>query len=472
MSRIRSLAQQLIELSDAAPVDFDPEDVLAGVNPEDEPALDNSAARDHYVDVAPSTLRKLNQAVSDPKYEGVRATRKQLFENANRGTESESEASSMEDESVPRQSGDEGQETEDEDSSGDSNVSSHTLSEDEGPRRDRPSPDTPSATALNEARNPAETEHNDDLAFTLRRTREEDREKGKAVARQIGLWDNLLDARIQLQKVVTTANRLPEAVHLAELMRHQPARDSLETMFREAEALTEELFALQEGLLERNESIAIPPRKRRRIATEEEMSYDHSAYLGDLSSAASALEASYHSHLVHTLAKWSAKVQAVAPSVLLGNRNAFSKDTRNQNGVVGMVDDILRTDASKLLSRTRTRKSKGKRLGSTDGEGNGDDAEKEDTELFDDLDFYQQLLRDVIRARGSDSQGGEQDWMAHQRERKAKHKQKIDTKASKGRKLRYEVHPKLQNFMVSVPVTHGWHEEQIDGLFSSLLGAG
>jgi len=37
---------------------------------------------------------------------------------------------------------------------------------------------------------------------------------------------------------------------------------------------------------------------------------------------------------------------------------------------------------------------------------------------------------------------------------------------------RYEIQEKLQNFMVPVPVTRGWHEEQIDELFGSLLGKG
>ena len=31
---------------------------------------------------------------------------------------------------------------------------------------------------------------------------------------------------------------------------------------------------------------------------------------------------------------------------------------------------------------------------------------------------------------------------------------------------------KLQNFMVPIPVTNGWHDEQIDELFGSLLGKG
>lgn len=37
---------------------------------------------------------------------------------------------------------------------------------------------------------------------------------------------------------------------------------------------------------------------------------------------------------------------------------------------------------------------------------------------------------------------------------------------------RYEVQEKLQNFMVPIPVASGWHDEQIDELFGSLLGKG
>jgi protein AATF/BFR2 len=38
---------------------------------------------------------------------------------------------------------------------------------------------------------------------------------------------------------------------------------------------------------------------------------------------------------------------------------------------------------------------------------------------------------------------------------------------------RYQVHEKVQNFMVPVPLPAGaWHEAQIDELFASLLGKG
>ncbi|KAI0955119.1 hypothetical protein AcW1_006797 [Taiwanofungus camphoratus] len=471
MSRL-SLAQQLAELSKPAPIDLDPEDVQAGVYSEDPSAIDNSAAREHYVDVAPSVIRKLHERVSDPKYDGVRTTRKQLLKDEE--IESDHEEGSF-DEFPPSRD-------EDEDpSDSEENDTSDTNDEEEArPTRAKlPSDEadsTQSKVLPSRCGDEGESQWNGNLASTLRKTREDDRQKGKAVSRQITLWDTLLDARIQLQKVANAANRLPVNTQLQSYASHQSVLDSLESMLGEAAALSEELFILQESLLEHNESVSAPPRKHRRV-DDETAPHDYSEHLRDLSSSASTLEASWHAHLVHTLAKWSAKVQAVAPSVLLGNRNSFNKDDKGKIGVVSMVDEMLRTEGGKLLSRTRTQRSKGARLGSGDNFNKPavddvDAEDREDPEVFDDLDFYQQLLRDVIKARGgNDSQAGDQDWVAQQREKKAKRKLKVDTKASKGRKLRYEVHPKLQNFMVPVPVAQGaWHDEQIDGLFSSLLG--
>jgi len=175
---------------------------------------------------------------------------------------------------------------------------------------------------------------------------------------------------------------------------------------------------------------------------------------------------SYHPHLVQTLNKWSSKIQAVAPSALLpSNRNAFSTTTQHVKSAPQLIDETL-ADHGKVLARTRIYRGKGDRLGAstTDEDGTGGNVE-----VFDDTDFYHQLLRDIIDARGSGT-GGNDAWMAVQKEKKAK--KKVDTKASKGRKLRYEVHEKIQSFMVPVLAQGSWHEEQIDELFASLLGKG
>jgi protein AATF/BFR2 len=228
---------------------------------------------------------------------------------------------------------------------------------------------------------------------------------------------------------------------------------------------------LLQTLLAANDVVQPPPRKRRRTDAGS-LSLDS---LQEVAAFSSALNAAFHPHLVQTLSKWSAKVQAVAPSVLLpSSRTSFSRSSAANalRSAPALIDDALAGPAGeKLLARTRIRRGKAGRVG---GAGAGAVAVgEEDAEGFDDADFYQQLLRDVIDARAGaegGSGGGEAEWLAAQRSRKAK--KVVDTKASKGRRLRYEVHEKLQNFMVPVPVPGQWHEQQIDELFASLLGRG
>jgi len=132
------------------------------------------------------------------------------------------------------------------------------------------------------------------------------------------------------------------------------------------------------------------------------------------------------------------------------------------------IEDMLQGEWPALLSRTRLQRCSGPRV-TREVEG-GDIGFEDDEEIFDDTDFYQQLLRDVIDSKGRGS-GQLTDWTTSQKQKKSK--KVVDTRASKGRKLRYEVHEKIQNFMVPVPLGPGeWHEAQIDELFASLLGKG
>ena len=136
----------------------------------------------------------------------------------------------------------------------------------------------------------------------------------------------------------------------------------------------------------------------------------------------------YHPHLVQTLSKWSNKIQSVAPSALLpSNRNAFTKSSRNElKDAVQLISESFadQTSWTKMIDRTRVYRGKGERIGSKIDDHN--------PELFDDTDLYQQLLRDIIDARNGGSSN--QDWIQTQKERKKK--KVVDTKASKGRKIR------------------------------------
>ena len=140
--------------------------------------------------------------------------------------------------------------------------------------------------------------------------------------------------------------------------------------------------------------------------------------------------------MLQTLSKWSAKIQAVAPSALLpSNRGAFLKGNQTLKSAVQLVDESL-ADGAKLLARTQVPRVKKPRIGVLrDDESAAAEADSDapDPEMFDDTDFYQKMLRDIIEARGEGNKN--EDWALLQKQKKAK--KKVDTKASKGRKLRY-----------------------------------
>lgn len=80
---------------------------------------------------------------------------------------------------------------------------------------------------------------------------------------------------------------------------------------------------------------------------------------------------------------------------------------------------------------------------------------------------YRALLREVIDSRSSGVGAGAD--LSHLRREKKK-KRELERGGSKGRKLRYTVHEKAQNFAVAQPLRSQWTEEQMDELFGSLLG--
>ncbi|PFH51040.1 hypothetical protein AMATHDRAFT_143610, partial [Amanita thiersii Skay4041] len=461
-----SLAQQIAQLDNTAPVDFDPEDVqITGVDPESErvPIKDLSAAREHYVEVGLSAIKKY-ESISEPKYEGTRTSRQALMEESEGGDRCEDG-----DEDISVLEGLEGEDDENE-SSDEGKVRPSETGEDGDDGTDKEEQMAEPKVSYLPAKHQSEgmREKNDEdntegISAALRRKREDDRAKGKGVLRQIAIWDALLDARIRMQKGVVASNRLPLPLDVNEYQTQPQCQISLDKMLDEALSLSDELFNLQEYLLEKNDAVTITPRKRRKV---DGTRPDYGGYLQEASANATTLQHITHPFLIQTLTKWSAKIQAVTPSVLLpSNRNAFSKGPPQVKSAVQLIDETFRNH-DKLVSRTRIRRNKCARIGVMDLAG--EDEVGEDYQLFDDTDFYQQLLRDVIDSKNAGS--GADDWIEMQKQQKAK--KKVDTKASKGRKIRYQVHEKLANFMVPVGVVGGWHEEQIDELFGWLLGRG
>ncbi|QRW16893.1 TRAUB-domain-containing protein [Rhizoctonia solani] len=413
-----SLAEQIAQLEDTAPPDVDIERIDGGGLAEEADSNDLTAGRGHYLDVGVSSLRKQQSALADPKYEGVRTSRSELYEFDD---ETDNDiGDSAADDQIMNEGNQEGTPT----------VSGSEDGESEGDDDDdlKSVDSGPSDVALEHAA--------DNLAAALKESREADKDKGRSIIQQRALWDSLLETRIRLQKAATATNRLPHPNDLAPYVTSESGRGAVHSLLKEVLSFSDELLTLRKRLAQVNEpEIELPPSKKRKIVSSDEA---FEQQIKDASIAAVEMDA------VKSLARSGKSF-----------RGGVTRST------VELVEDALGESGAKAIGRTRVRRSAGARVGTqVSSEVNGAEG---DAEVFDDLDFYQTLLRDVIDSRT----GTEDDWMARQRMKKAK--KVVDTKASKGRKLRYEVHEKLQNFMVPVP-TATWHEEQIDELFANLLG--
>ncbi|KAF8972656.1 apoptosis antagonizing transcription factor-domain-containing protein [Flammula alnicola] len=454
-----SLAEQIAQLEEAAPVDYDPED-LQSRGGDDGMHLDTGATREHYFEVGPSSIRNRFPSVADAKYEGVRISRKQLLEDT------DDDLSDENNEEDPEDFGNVEGEEEDMDSQtrptetpyreGSEQLSNGRAPSDseeggDGSEDDEDVPEKQPSNKLQEG-------HTEDVTSSLKKTREDDMKKGQAVKKQIALWDTILGTRIQLQKCPS---------QMKEYLEISDCRDAISKCLNEAFMLTDELSQLQETLLSTNDVIQPPPRKRRKLDTETSIEGYSEAFISATEDIA-ALEQAFHPYLLQTLSKWSSKIQAVAPSILLpSNRGTFLKGGQSLKSVVQLIDETL-DDRDKLLTRTQVARVKKARIGMSQEE-NVDTEDTRDSDVFDDTDFYQKMLRDIIDARGNGSKS--EDWMLLQSRRRRRRKS-IQRPVKAGNFGSYEVHEKLQNFMVPVPVPGAWHEEQVDELFASLLGRG
>lgn len=144
------------------------------------------------------------------------------------------------------------------------------------------------------------------------------------------------------------------------------------------------------------------------------------------------------------------------------------------------IEQIL-TDKDRLVKRTQMKRASYRVLGKPEESQlpvqEAEETERKpavhtyDPEIFDDSDFYHQQLRELIERKTSDINDPialSRQWLEIQRLRN-KVKRKVETKASKGRKIRYHVHPKLVNFMAPKE-TCNWSDEARDDLFKSLFG--
>lgn len=482
-------------LLNVAPESFDPEDEYRNdVDSSDEEPRENDenmsekAARQHYVDVGPSQMRRKarlteSDVLDKPQYQSVKASRaemfgddmdgsngeevdddgddeknldddEELYDNSRedaKGEDTEEDEEDDDDENQDISISMDGDQVEEEDEQDEEDVQEensvlHSASKDGSKRAKHQHVDAAATVAMQEQESLS-------LMEQIREKRAQDAKKGQDVRKQIKNWEKTLRLRISFQKILTTVSRLPPPVLLSEYFEETPnARDEIDAAAAELEDIATQMLELRLYLWKQNFS---------------SMSDDLSKHVRVDASASKALEDLEHvlePHINTLLTRWSNKISSAPHSRNSSSSSRLQLRAMNQN-VVDQIRQALAGDGmDRLVQRTQVwRADDMDRLGVIATASQ--ESRPTDTEVFDDSDFYAQLLRDLIDNAGIMETGASN--AASDALMSRKRKRNVDVRASKGRRLRYEVMEKVQNFMPPIPrVT--WDDAQTERLFSQL----
>lgn len=465
-SKENSLANKIADILSAAPSNFDPEDEPLDATTAQIPLGDEDEPENEKEEEILSKFRKQNIDLLediDVKYAGRKASRKDL------DSESESEddlRSGYEQEGSDSENSflDEGNKSEFEDSS----------AQEEGEEEEEES--DIENTSSNED---IDEEISEGSESNFKHIKEDNfstqLKKATCVRNQMSMWENLLEIRIQLQKCLITANKLPphqifneikhsdnkfpnkvaqskhELCHVLEklmllqkiLLNQYPETKQLGKKEVDKNGDNEEINSdteesdIEENTNEDANEEKIHPKKKQRLNTYEQQITDQ--------------HNKYKEYRNNTIQKWNDKTR-------------IAQKSATTTSIVHQIDFNL-ANKEKLIKKTRLKRSQYDILGVQQNN------EELNPEIFDDDDFYHQLLRELIEVKSADVtdpvQLGRQ-WIQLQNMR-SKMKRKIDTRATKGRKIRYAVHSKLVNFMAPID-ENLWTDDAKTELYNSLFG--
>ena len=255
------------------------------------------------------------------------------------------------------------------------------------------------------------------MALKMSESAKSNIEKGRRVRNQLRVYESILDDRIRIQPLLASANRLPRI-----------SFDCLEAK----NGVTNIIHSLMDLSANLMSSLGLQTRKRKQTDD-----------LTELFNEIRQLDESFQSYQTETLDKWFSKTSVT------------NLKTINQPPTTQIKNTLL--DMDRLREKTRLNRSDLVIIGST--------AVSSSVEIYDDTDFYTQLLREYIASKDPNSS------LHSVAVKKSVGRRKIvDTRASKGRKVRFDIHDKLVGFTAPTPC-FGWHDEMINEFFSGLFGS-
>lgn len=265
---------------------------------------------------------------------------------------------------------------------------------------------------------------------------------------QLQLWDDIMSIRMLLQPELGLAVQFPQTSDLALFNEDPEIKEELSEVVAGISTTLEDMTTLQNQLLTNDPTFTEKPSKKR---NRDQISCE------DWWETLQDLNTSVINHCGNILDKWSGRMQVSSGKVSSKKFQSFNQ------GFMSQIEGLF-SDRDRLVKRT-TRVKKGVTIFGKDNQ------EEYDDEIYDDTEFYQSLLKDLI-ANGSIGSGGTQEhWkeMSSVKRSKAKQQDGILRPSSKGRSTNYSVQDKLLHFMApdDRPLQCDWN---LDDLFANLFG--
>ncbi|XP_035914072.1 protein Aatf [Anopheles stephensi] len=310
--------------------------------------------------------------------------------------------------------------------------------------------------------------------------RQETINKGLAVQNQLKVWERLLEMRIKVQPCLIASNSLPPSSSACRNLasQNEEFRQKSEQATKTISETMDRLLELQEVLLGRfseTKTLLKSGSKRKAPSSSKAGSKPKQAALDEYEQLLASRCKDMEEYRNSVLMKWHDRTN-IASKMRNNPRQSLSVLKKIEESLINRDELVRKTQLYRggytLLGReVSSAASEQRKDDGADGTPEQTPSSVYDGEIFDDSDFYHQMLRELIEYKTSTTDSPQEiaNKLAELQKLRNKMKKTVDTKASKGRKIRYVVHNKLVNFMAPVP-DYDWTDEAKDELFGSLFG--
>ncbi|XP_055542094.1 protein Aatf-like [Wyeomyia smithii] len=304
--------------------------------------------------------------------------------------------------------------------------------------------------------------------FLKNENQQESVQKGVCVQNQLKLWERLLEIRIKLQPSLITANSFPREAKFTRLSEDAKFKETSEKLVKTVESTLQNLLELQEVLSQRfpESKNILKSGVKRKLKSSAPGLNDRKLRLSNYESAISENFSNQKQYRNDVIQKWHDRTKA---SGNIKNAQQSLDITKKIDNALLAKDELIQKTqlyrgGFELFDKPATQQQ-------SESDGQDEPEPIYDGEIFDDSDFYHALLRELIEYKSNTTENPQEisAKLSELQKLRSKMKKQVDTRASKGRKIRYVVHKKLVNFTAPED-NHQWTDEAKDELFASLFG--